>query len=356
MDTLQDNQQGHRAIGSIRVPGAKMGKLSTENLERLLRCIRNDSRVIVPPKPGSDSGVHQIDDRYLVVSTDPCIGVPQEWFGWLLIHYASSDVALFGAKPEFCTINLLGAPSTKPETFYKVMKQACDAAEELGMAIVTGHTGTYGDLSALVGVCTAYGPVDKEKLITPGGAKPGDLILCTKLIGMETAVNFALTQSTLAKKLFGAQRTRKLAKLVKTQSCVREALMLAERGGVRAMHDATEGGLTAALNEMAEASKVGFKVEFSKIPVPNEVYALQRYFELSDDQVMAMSSTGTILAAISPEAKDRIIETLHQSGIEAIVIGSFTRGRHRIIVKNDEEVIFPKRADDPYSRIVSEKA
>ena len=31
----------------------------------------------------------------------------------------------------------------KPETFYYFMEQACRAAEKLGMAIVTGHTGTY---------------------------------------------------------------------------------------------------------------------------------------------------------------------------------------------------------------------
>ena len=66
------------------------------------------------------------------------------------------------------------------------------------------------------------------------------------------------------------------------QSCVKEALLLAEVGGVHAMHDTTEGGLTAALNEMAEASKVGFKIELEKIPVPNAVYALKECFKLLD--------------------------------------------------------------------------
>ena len=51
------------------------------------------------------------------------------------------------------------------------------------------------------------------------------------------------------------------------QSCVKEAMQLAEIGGVHAMHDATEGGFVAALNELAEASKVGFRVDWEKIPV-----------------------------------------------------------------------------------------
>jgi hydrogenase maturation factor len=117
-----------------------MGKLETKDLKKLLSYIKKDSRMIIPPSPGFDSGVHLLGDKCLVVSTDPCIGVPEEWFGWFLIHYAASDVALFGAKPEYCAINLLGPSITKPETFYKIMNQACKATEELGMAVVTGNT------------------------------------------------------------------------------------------------------------------------------------------------------------------------------------------------------------------------
>ncbi len=90
---------------------------------------------------GYDAGVHLLHGKYVAVATDPCTGVPEEWFGWLLINYPASDVALFGAKPEFCTINLLGPTGTKPEVFQKIMKQTCNAADELGIAIVRGHTG-----------------------------------------------------------------------------------------------------------------------------------------------------------------------------------------------------------------------
>lgn len=331
-----------------------MGKLPTENLKKLLSCVKKNSRVVVPPLPGFDSGVHLIDsDKYLVVSTDPCTGVPEGWFGWFLIHYVASDIALFGAKAEFCTINLLGPPSTKPTVFYRIMKQACSAADDLGMAIVTGHTGTYEGLSTLLGVCTAYGVVDKDKLITPGGAKPGDCILGIKPIGLEIVVNFALTHKALAKKLFGAQRTRELAKLVTLQSCVKEALLLAEIDGVHAMHDATEGGLTAAINEMAEASKVGFKIELEKIQIPEEVSTLQECFQLSEEQVLSMSSTGTILAAVSSKAKDKVEEALRQNNIEARFLGFFTKNMRRILLKNGKETLFPKKADDPYERILS---
>ena len=334
---------------------AKMGKLNTKDLKKLLSCIKRDSRVIVPPSPGFDSGVHMLDDKCLVVSTDPCLGVPEKWFGWFLIHYAASDVALFGAKPEYCTINLLGPPETKPQTFYKIMNQACKAAEELKMAVVTGHTGTYQGLSTLVGVCTAYGTVSKEKLITPGGAKPGDHVLCVKPVGLEVAVNFALMHQTLAERFFEIEQAKVLEKLVVMQSCVREALLLAEAGGVNAMHDATEGGLTAALNEMAEASKVGFKIEFDKIPFAKEVFALQRWFRLSERQMLSMSSTGTVLAAVKPKAKDKVEKVLRQNNVEACFLGVFTKDKRRILLKKGKETMFPRKAEDPYERILSGK-
>jgi hydrogenase expression/formation protein HypE len=333
-----------------------MGKLPTEDLKKLLNCIKNDPRVVVSPRLGFDAGVHRLnDDRYLVVSTDPCIGVPEEWFGWFLINYVASDNALFGAKTEFCTINLLGSPSTEPAVFHRTMQQACDATNELGTAIVTGHTGTYAGVSTLVGVCTGYGYVDKERLKTPGDAKPDDHIVCVKPIGLETAVNFALTHEALAERIFGTKQTRKLAKLVTMQSCVKEALLLAEIEGVHAMHDATEGGLTAALNEMAEASGVGFKVEWEKFLFSEGIEDLKALYQLSDRQVLSMSSTGTFVAAVSPEDRNRVETVLRQNNIEARFIGVFTEDVERILVKSGKEAVFPRDADDPYSKLMSMK-
>jgi hydrogenase expression/formation protein HypE len=332
-----------------------MGKLSNEELSRLLKCITRDPRVIIPPQVGFDSGVHLMGDKYLVVSTDPCINVPKDWFGWLLVNYAASDVALFGAKPEFCTIDLLGPPSTKPQTFQRIMKQTCHAADDLQMAIVTGHTGTYNGLSTSVGVCTAYGTIDRSKLISPNGAKPGDYVFCLKPLGLEVAVNLALTRKALAKRIFGAEKTQELKKLVPMQSCVKEALLLAETCGVHAMHDATEGGLTAALNEMAEASKAGFRIEFENIPISDEVQKLRRNFRLSERQFLSISSTGTILAAVSSEGREKVEAIMHQNKVQASVLGIFTEDTRRILTTDGKDTSFPKETDDPYARILSGK-
>jgi hydrogenase maturation factor len=330
-----------------------MGKLPNKELMALLSCIRKDSRVVIPPMIGYDAGVHLLDGKYVVVSTDPCTGVPEEWFGWLLINYAASDVALFGAKPEFCTINLLGPRPTKPEVFQKIMAQTCKAADELGIAIVRGHTGMYDSLNDLLGVCTVYGTVEPERLITPGNAKAGDLILCTKPLGLETVTNFSLTRTELAQRLFGVGQQQDLARLVPMQSCVKEALQLAKVEGVHAMHDATEGGFVAALNELAEASAMGFTVDWEKLPLSKEVLALKEHFGLSDEQVLAMSSTGTILAAVKPQAQEKVKATLKKNGLSASFLGEFTENKARILIKEGKETPFPQVTDDPYTLILS---
>ena len=330
-----------------------MGKLASEDLRKLLSCVRQDSRVIIPPMVGYDSGVHLFDGKYVVVATDPCTGVPEAWFGWLLINYSASDVALSGAKPEFCTINLLGPKSTKPETFQKIMKQTCTAADELDIAIVRGHTGMYDSLSDLLGVATVYGAVQLEKLITSANAKPGDLILCTKPLGLETITNFSITHKTLAQELFGAEQKEIASKQVYMQSCVREALQLAKTGLVHAMHDATEGGFVSALNELAEASKVGFRINWENIPISKEMLAMQSHFKLTDMQLLATSSTGTILAAVDPQNQEKIKGILSQYGLSSYFIGEFKENKDRILIKNGKETAFPQSAKDPYDMIIS---
>jgi hydrogenase expression/formation protein HypE len=267
------------------------------------------------------------------------------------VHYAASDVALFGARPEFCAINLLGPRRTKASTFVAVMKQVCETAKELNMAVVTGHTGTYDGLSTLIGTCTAYGAVARDKLITPGGAQAGDDIICTKQIGMETAVNFVISRRALAERLFSVAQTFKLQNMVTKQTCVEEALAIAELG-VHAMHDTTEGGLVASLNEMAENSHLGFTLKSERLPVAEEARILKDHFKLSQTELLSMSSTGTLLAAVDSRRKEGVLRELRRHG-EASWIGTFTRSKKRLIQQGKKKATFPGVAEDPYARIMT---
>lgn len=121
------------------------------------------------------------------------------------------------------------------------------------------------------------------------------------------------------------------------------------------MHDATEGGFVAALNELAEASKVGFRIDWEKFAIPEEALALKKHFQLTDEQVLALSSTGTILAAVSPQAREKVEDILKQNNLSAKFIGEFTASKDRILVNGEKEQAFPSVADDPYTRLLATK-
>ena len=119
------------------------------------------------------------------------------------------------------------------------------------------------------------------------------------------------------------------------------------------MHDATEGGLVAALNEMAEASGAGFEVEMEKIPFSREGRIVWENFELSDEEALAMSSTGTILAAVDAQAKVKVEEMLRRNGLSSSLLGKFVKSNERVLVKNGKRTRFPRVSNDPYCKILS---
>lgn len=307
----------------------------------------------MPPRVGFDAGVHALDENTcVVIASDPCVGVPEGWFGWLLIHYAASDVALFGATPRYCSIELLGPPRARPSAFRRAMNQASRAARKLGMDIVTGHTGTYDGLNTVIGTCTAYGFVKKRDLITPAMAKANGRILCTKYVGLELLTNFALSKPGLAKKMFGPQRAGWLAGQMPLQSCVREALHLVKRRLVSAMHDATEGGLVVALNELADASQLGFRIDWERIPMLPELGKLADQYGLSRNELLASSSTGMILAAVPARKTATALRALQSMQVRGAIIGHLTSERRRLLSIDGRERKFPSGAIDPYAKLI----
>jgi hydrogenase maturation factor len=143
--------------------------------------------------------------------------------------------------------------------------------------------------------------------------------------------------------------------LVKMESCVKEALSLAEIGGVHALHDATEGGLTNALNEVAEASDLGFRIDFEDLPITPELHALQKRFSLSMEQLLSTSSTGMIIAAVEKQKQPIVEETLQNQGVPFSFVGTFTECKDRVIEWKSGSTPFPRVADDPYGKILSGK-
>ncbi|NJE55624.1 AIR synthase family protein [Thermococcus sp. 21S9] len=302
----------------------------------------DDARVIYGPREGFDSAVLEYDDEnYLVIATDPTLGVPAETFGFFTYHFASSDVAVFGARPRWLVVDFLLPPGTTKDFLRKAMGDLNRECERYKTAVIGGHTGVYPSISEPTATTTAMGLVKKEELKLPI-ARPGDRIIVTNKVALEFAVSSAYFRAEELRKVLTPRQIAELRSLYRLETVLPDALIA--EPFVRGMHDATEGGLTA-LHEIADNSGVGFRVYGERLELNPLVRKVLDFYRL---EPWSVSSTGTLIAITPPENVDSLIAELNKNGIKAFELGEFTEEKERILVEGSEERPFPEFEGDPY--------
>jgi hydrogenase maturation factor len=139
-------------------------------------------------------------------------------------------------------------------------------------------------------------------------------------------------------------------------SVVDDARLAVATGGVRAMHDPTEGGLLQGVWELAEASKVGFKIYEARIPIRDETTRVCAALRLDPLRLM---SSGCLLMAVDKRMTKTILHQLSKNGIAANVIGAVTdrrMGRKLVRLNGEVREIGPSERDEIYRVIESYRA
>ncbi|WP_457742266.1 AIR synthase family protein [Thermococcus sp.] len=326
-----------------------LGKLRNDVLREIIfpNLGVTDKKVIYGPKEGFDSAVLEYNEEsYLIIATDPTLGVPEETFGFFTYHFASSDVSVFGARPRWLVVDLVLPPGTSKEFLKKAMEDLNGECKKYRTAIIGGHTGVYPTLKEPVSTTTAMGLVRKGELKLPL-AKPGDRIVVTSKVALEFAVSSAYFRTNELKKVLTPREIAELRSLYRFETVIPEALIA--RPFVRGMHDATEGGLTA-LNEIADNSGVGFRVYAERLELSPPVRKVLDFYGL---EPWSVSSTGTLIAITPPENVNSLITELYKNGIKAFELGEFTAEKGRVLVEREEERPFPEFKGDPYAELYS---
>ncbi|WP_297477690.1 AIR synthase family protein [Thermococcus sp.] len=321
-----------------------LGKLRNEVLKEVVfpNLGVEDAKVVYGPREGFDSAVLEYDDEhYLIVATDPTLGVPAETFGFFTYHFAASDVAVFGARPRWLVVDLLLPSGASKKFLEDAMKALNDECRFYGSSIIGGHTGLYPSVSEPTATTTAMGLVRKNELKLPL-AKPGDKIVVTAKVGLEFAVSAAYFREDELSKILSKKELMRLKRSFYFETAVPDAL--AAKPFVRGMHDATEGGLTA-LHEIADNSEVGFRVYAEKLTVDPLVRKVLEFYDL---EPWSVSSTGTLIAITPPEKSNSLITELNKNGILAFELGEFTEEDDRLLIENGEERPFLEFERDPY--------
>lgn len=205
-----------------------------------------------------DAAVWRLDDeRALVVTTDfftPVVDTPYE-YGAIAAANSLSDIYAMGGQP-FLALNIAALPpDLPPEISGEILRGGAEKCREAGVVVAGGHT--VQDKEPKFGL-VALGFVHPKKMMTKGGAKPGDVLVLTKPLG------FGVTTTALKR---GVAAPDDVSEVIGWMSRLNaQAAQLANEFGVRAGTDITGFSLLGHGWEMANASGVQFRLEFDRIP------------------------------------------------------------------------------------------
>lgn len=282
----------------------------------------HDPDVIQGAVFGEDVALTRIENGVLVSHLDPIVGAVQN-IGWLAVHVACNDIATSGAPPRWILVLVLVPQKEDEQLLADIMGDIARAANEIGVAIIGGHTGYSANLSRPLVAVTALGTISGREPICTQGAQVGDHVLVTKGIALEgTAIlasDFAQTAWQLGLSEGEIMAARHLLAGV---SIIPEALTLAHHGAT-AMHDVTRGGLLETLLEVAKLSGLGMEVDIPPVLIPRIVARFASAFQF---EPLRMISSGTLVATIKPEHLESAIQSLQAKGLVYADIGQMIAG------------------------------
>jgi len=311
------------------------GKLPPAILERMIRSYTSSGNgVAVGAAIGEDATAIDFGGKYLLAKTDPITFVAED-AGSYAVFVNSNDIATMGGLPRWFLATLLlpetGTTAELVETIFRQISRACG---RIDVAFCGGHTEITAGIDRPIVVGTMLGEVEKDRLITTGGARPGDDILLTKAIAIEGTSILAREKGRELSTSFGEEFLRRCKGLVEKPgiSVLEDARIAMREGGVHSMHDPTEGGLANALHEVAAAAGVGLIVEEDRIPILEECRALCRHFGLDP---LGLISSGSLLIMAEPSAGERIARSLAEAGVPAANIGRITAKERGVTIRSE---------------------
>lgn len=321
----------------------KIGKLTNEQLKSIVLSKLHPKRdVLLRSGVGEDCAALDFSGEACVLSTDPVTGAAEN-AGRLAVHISCNDVASSGAQPEAMLVTLLIPPGKSLSDVERVIGELTSTADALGIDIIGGHTEVTDAVTRIVVSTTVIGRIERGRLITSGGAKPGDDIIMTGFAATEGTYIIANEHRQRLKSILTDGDIKTLDSLQGRISVIREGV-IAGRLGASAMHDVTEGGVYGAVYELCEASGAGCDVYAERIPVLDVTRKICSY--LGIDPMRLIGSGSMLITAADSQA---MINGLAAGGISAAVIGKVTERDMCVIKDGKREALPPPKADELFS-------
>lgn len=329
--------------------GAKVG---AGVLSQLLEGIRvhSDPNLLVGFDKSDDASVYKIsDDLALVQTVDffPPIADDPYLFGQIAATNALSDVYAMGGEPKLC-LNIMAVPRDMPkEAVHQLLKGGYDKVYEAGALITGGHS--ILDDEPKYGLAVT-GFVHPDKILTNSGAKPGDVLLFTKPLGIGV-----LTTAAKADMVSRESMDLALRMMTTLNKSARDVMV---RYNVHACTDVTGFGMLGHLYEMAQGSDVEITLHVEDMDLIEESLELARMGILPEgmyrnrtfaeqavdpgdtelakqDLLYDPQTAGGLVMAVDPADADALLEALKPAVPSAQRIGvvSAYQGGKRIFLR-----------------------
>ena len=309
-----------------------VGKLKHDFLKELLPTQNKNMGVVVGPQLGEDAAVIELGDNYLIATSDP-ITFATEDIGWYVVCVNSNDIAAMGAVPKWLLVTLLlPEDATTPTMVRDIMAQLTQACAAFDIALCGGHTEVTPAVTQPVVIGQMMGITHKNALFTSADACVGDALILTKGLGIEaTAIIARECEEELREKYDALFLERAKNYLMDPGiSVLKDAQIAIATGGVHAMHDVTEGGVSTAVYELATAAELGVIVYSNKLFGSPTLYGdiTRTLCDMFGLNPLGVISSGAMLIASEPERGETICQALGEAGISADIIGKFLPSEH----------------------------
>jgi selenide,water dikinase len=299
---------------------------------------QHDPNVLVGFDHADDAGVYLIGpDAALVQTVDfftPMVDDPYT-FGQIAATNALSDVYAMGGQPRTSLAVVCFPEKADLAILERILAGGLSKMIEAGCSVIGGHSVRDEEMKFGYSVT---GLVDPSRVLTNGGAKPGDRLIFTKALGTGVI-------STAIKKRAAKQSWVDAAISSMTTLNKKAAEVIAGRLAVHAMTDVTGFGLIGHAREIALASSVSLRLYANRIPlldgalecvraghIPGGLKANREFAEcvvgyedgISDEAKAILfdpQTAGGLLISVAPEDATDLTRALVGAGVPAAEIG-----------------------------------
>jgi hydrogenase expression/formation protein HypE len=271
-------------------------------------------------EPLEDAARLDVGGARVALTTDSYVVSPLFFpggdIGDLAVNGTVNDLSVAGAVPLYLSAGFILEEGFAVADLSRIVASMQAAARRAGVQIVTGDTKVVekGKADGCYINTAGVGVVEHTVSLGVANAQPGDVILVSGPIG-DHGVTIMLARGELDIEADVTSDTAPLNGLA--------AALIAAAPGLRAMRDATRGGVATILNEIATAAGVGVVIAEDDIPVRPEVRGAA---ELLGIDPMYVACEGRLVAVVSPQDAGNALDAMraHPQGGEAAVIGTIT--------------------------------